>query len=375
MGPVAAECLLHVDGDRHALHDCVAREMDRIRANGEVQLTAPDVDRLARDRAIRDRRLGRDPHLRRLEIPVQRHADAQVADDMSGCQVGRDPHLASIAEWRVIDQVQRLLKRTGESGADLELSGVAALDADARDDDGALVHDQIAHVAARDREVHALAGERRAAIDTDQRRHGIEVSHGEILENELAGERVLWERLLAQLARAEPYLRARRWHRAVRDVLEDPGACLPPLGRRPEARDVIDGDVLRLHICLQRRNAPAPRYLAPAAQVRAVGGEAQLIDDDPLEIRCQRALNPKSIDRQLTEPQPGQFDDARLCLDIKHDRLELACRRDGAPRSATERKSHARERQIRREVREFGWQQILEGEVDVHPVLARLVAC
>ena len=120
---------------------------------------------------------------------------------------------------------------------------------------------------------------------------------------------------------------------------------------------------------------PAPRHLAPAAQVRAVGGEAQLIDDDLLEIRRQRALNPKSIDRQLTEPQPGQLDDARLCLDIEHDRLELAGRRDGAPRTATERQSHARERQIRREVREFGWQQILEGEVDVHPVLARLVAC
>ncbi len=109
--------------------------------------------------------------------------------------------------------------------------------------------------------------------------------------------------------------------------------------------------------------------------MRAVGGEAQLIDDDLLEIRRQRALNPKSIDRQLTKPRPGQLDDAGLCLDIEHDRLELAGGRDGAPRTATERQPHARERQIRCEVREFGWQQILEGEVDAHPVLARLVAC
>ena len=39
--------------------------------------------------------------------------------------------------------------------------------------------------------------------------------------------------------------------------------------------------------------------------MRAVGGEAQLIDDDLLEIRRQRALNPKSIDRQLTKPRRG----------------------------------------------------------------------
>ena len=59
-------------------------------------------------------------------------------------------------------------------------------------------------MAARYREIHALAGERGAAIDTDQRRHGIEVADGEILEYELAGQRVLRERRLAQLARAEP---------------------------------------------------------------------------------------------------------------------------------------------------------------------------
>ena len=63
MAATAAECFLYFDRDRYAVQDRVARELDRVGANSELQLTVPDVDRLARDRGIRDRRLGRDPHL------------------------------------------------------------------------------------------------------------------------------------------------------------------------------------------------------------------------------------------------------------------------------------------------------------------------
>ena len=126
---------------------------------------------------------------------------------------------------------------------------------------------------------------------------------------------------------------------------------------------------------MQRRLAAAPGHLALAAQVRTSAGKLQAIDDHPRAIGGQNALQPERLDRQRADAALWQIDHPGRGRAIELNRRWLPLQGDGALGVAAERQADARKRQIRCEVHEFGWQQILEGQVNVHRVLARLVAC
>ena len=101
-------------------------------------------------------------------------------------------------------------------GEDLELGGVAPLDADPGDGDVAVLDHQIVDVPPGDGEVHAPGGEGRAAADPGERRQGLEIAQGQVVELEPAGDGGLRNRALVEIARLQGDGRGRSRHHSRR---------------------------------------------------------------------------------------------------------------------------------------------------------------
>ena len=367
---LVGEVLAPLDRERNLVDHGLAGQIGALPVDLQAEPARAEIDRAPqpRDRGVAQLRRSRDADVGGVHLAVERRADPQFGARATGRAGRQDAEVAGKAEGRVVDQGDRLLDRPRDMGDDVELGGVASLDADPGDRDVAVFDHQVVDVTPRDGEVHPPGGEGRGAADAGERRHGLEVAQGQIVELEPARDRLLRDRALVEIARPEGDGRLRPGHHAIGDVGDHPRARLTTELRRPVQLEILRGDIGRTHLGAQRQISIAPGDLGARFDLSALGGKTRRSHGDCLEVGGDPADRHGGVDRQRTRQNVGTIDHAVRGLQLEREGRQDALEISHAGKTAIERDLHACERQQRLDSKELDRAQPVEREREADPV-------